>query len=35
LYSKLRVGRARLDGQFDVVHESELMEPDPFPEGYQ
>jgi len=35
LYSKLRVGRARLDGQFDVVHESELMEPDPFPAGYQ
>lgn len=35
LYSKLRVGRARADGQFDVVHESELMEPDPFPEGYQ
>ena len=35
LYSKLRVGRARMDGQFDVVHESGLMEPDPFPEGYQ
>lgn len=35
LYSKLRVGRARADGQFDVVHESELMEPDPFPVGYQ
>ncbi|MDC0148897.1 urea ABC transporter substrate-binding protein [Rhodospirillales bacterium] len=35
LYSKLRVGRARADGQFDVVHESELMEPDPFPKGYQ
>jgi len=35
LYSKLRVGRARADGQFDVVYESELKEPDPFPEGYQ
>jgi len=35
LYSKLRVGRARADGQFDVVFESELKEPDPFPEGYQ
>jgi urea transport system substrate-binding protein len=35
LYSKLRVGRARADGQFDVLFESELKEPDPFPEGYQ
>lgn len=35
LYSKLRVGRARADGQFDVVYESELKEPDPFPKGYQ
>jgi urea transport system substrate-binding protein len=35
LYSRLRVGRARSDGQFDVVYESDLMEPDPFPEGYQ
>ena len=35
LYSKLRVGRARADGQFDVVYESELKEPDPFPVGYQ
>lgn len=35
LYSRLRVGRARADGQFDVVYESELKEPDPFPEGYQ
>jgi urea transport system substrate-binding protein len=35
LYSRLRVGRARPDGQFDVVYESEIKEPDPFPEGYQ
>lgn len=36
LWSKTRVGRARSDGQYDVVFETaELMEPDPFPEGYQ
>jgi urea transport system substrate-binding protein len=36
LWSKLRIGHARLDGQYDVVYETaELMEPDPFPEGYQ
>ena len=36
LWSKTRIGRARTDGQFDVVYESEgLIEPDPFPEGYQ
>jgi urea transport system substrate-binding protein len=35
LWSKLRVGKARLDGQFDVLYESELIEPNPFPEGYQ
>ncbi len=36
LWSKTRVGRARLDGQFDVVYETpELIEPNPFPKGYQ
>jgi urea transport system substrate-binding protein len=36
LWSKTRVGRARLDGQYDVIYETaELMEPDPFPAGYQ
>ncbi|MDY6942054.1 MAG: urea ABC transporter substrate-binding protein [Pseudomonadota bacterium] len=35
LWSKLRVGRWRKDGQVDVVYESGLIEPDPFPEGYQ
>ncbi len=36
LWSKTRVGRAGADGQYDVVFETkELMEPDPFPEGYQ
>jgi urea transport system substrate-binding protein len=35
LWSKLRIGQARLDGQFDVLYESELIEPNPFPKGYQ
>nr|WP_267210348.1 urea ABC transporter substrate-binding protein [Chelatococcus asaccharovorans] len=36
LWSKTRVGRARPDGQYDVIYETaELMEPDPFPKGYQ
>jgi urea transport system substrate-binding protein len=36
LCSKTRVGRARDDGQYDVVFETaELIEPNPFPEGYQ
>ena len=35
LLSKLRVGKWRADGQADVVYESGLIEPDPFPEGYQ
>src|SRR5919197_2377373 len=36
LWSKTRVGRARLDGQYDLIYETaELMEPDPFPKGYQ
>jgi urea transport system substrate-binding protein len=36
LWSKTRVGEAQRDGQYKVVFETEeLMEPDPFPEGYQ
>ena len=36
LWSKTRVGRAKLDGQFDLVFETaDLVEPDPFPKGYQ
>ena len=35
LWSKTRIGRAQADGQFEVIWESELIEPDPFPEGYQ
>lgn len=36
LWSKTRVGLAQKDGQYKVVYESEdLIEPNPFPEGYQ
>lgn len=36
LWSKTRVGLALKNGQYKVVHESaELIEPDPFPAGYQ
>ncbi len=36
LWSKTRIGMAKLDGQFEVVAESpDLIEPDPFPKGYQ
>ncbi|MBK8815790.1 MAG: urea ABC transporter substrate-binding protein [Methylococcaceae bacterium] len=35
LWSKLRIGQWRKDGQADVVYESELIAPDPFPKGYQ
>ena len=36
LWSKTRIGLAEPDGQYKVVYESdELIEPDPFPEGYQ
>ena len=36
LWSKARIGQGQLDGQFKLVAESpELIEPDPFPEGYQ
>jgi len=36
LWSKTRVGRAKSDGQYEVVFETkDLVEPDPYPEGYQ
>ena len=35
LWSKTRIGQWRRDGQADVVFESDLIEPNPFPEGYQ
>ena len=35
LWSKLRVGQWGADGQATVVYESDLIEPNPFPEGYQ
>ncbi|MFC3151289.1 urea ABC transporter substrate-binding protein [Litoribrevibacter euphylliae] len=35
LWSKARVGQWKKDGQVDVVFESGLIEPDPFPKGYQ
>jgi urea transport system substrate-binding protein len=36
LWSKTRIGLAEKDGQYKVVYETkDLMEPDPFPKGYQ
>ncbi|TVR44787.1 MAG: urea ABC transporter substrate-binding protein [Planctomycetota bacterium] len=36
LWSRARIGRILPNGQFELVTESpELIEPDPFPEGYQ
>ena len=36
LWSKTRIGKAKADGQYEVIYETaELMEPDPFPAGYQ
>ena len=35
LWSKARVGKWNKDGQATVVFESELIEPNPFPKGYQ
>ena len=36
LWSKTRIGRAKVDGQYEVVFETaELVQPDPFPKGYQ
>lgn len=31
LWKKVRIGRARADGQFDIVSESQLIQPNPFP----
>jgi urea transport system substrate-binding protein len=36
LWSRTRVGRALLDGQYEIVYETpDLIEPNPFPKGYQ
>jgi urea transport system substrate-binding protein len=35
LWSKTRIGQIKRDGQFTVLYESGLIEPDPFPKGYQ
>ena len=35
LWSVARVGKWNKEGQAEVVYESELIEPDPFPAGYQ
>lgn len=35
LWSKTRIGQVQADGQFQVVFESDLIEPNPFPKGYQ
>lgn len=35
LWSKLRIGQWLADGQAKVVYESDLIEPNPFPKGYQ
>jgi len=36
LWSKTRIGHAQADGQYDLVFETaDLLEPDPFPKGYQ
>jgi urea transport system substrate-binding protein len=35
LWSKTRIGEVQADGQFKVIFESDLIEPNPFPKGYQ
>ncbi len=35
LWSKTRIGEIQKNGQFKVVYESDLIEPNPFPKGYQ
>ena len=35
LWSKLRIGQWGTDGQARVLYESDLIEPNPFPKGYQ
>jgi urea transport system substrate-binding protein len=34
LWSKLRIGKWKADGQVDVIYESDLIEPNPFPKEY-
>ena len=35
LWSRLRIGQWQPDGQAKVLYESDLIEPNPFPKGYQ
>ena len=35
LWSKTRIGKWKADGQAEVVYQSDLIEPNPFPKGYQ
>jgi urea transport system substrate-binding protein len=35
LWSKLRIGQVQANGQYKVLYESGLIEPNPFPKGYQ
>jgi urea transport system substrate-binding protein len=35
LWKYTRVGKVRPDGLIDIVHETGLIKPDPFPKGYQ
>jgi urea transport system substrate-binding protein len=35
LWSKLRIGQVQANGQYKVLYESKLIEPNPFPKGYQ
>ena len=35
LWSKTVIGEAQKDGQFKVVYTSDMIEPNPFPKGYQ
>ena len=35
LWSKSRIGEVQPNGQFKVIYESDLIEPNPFPKGYQ
>src|SRR5450830_628570 len=35
LWSKSRIGEVLPNGQFKVIYESDLIEPNPFPKGYQ
>jgi urea transport system substrate-binding protein len=35
LWSNTLIGQGQRDGQFKVVYKSDLIEPNPFPKGYQ